>query len=96
MIKAFFGLSAFAFKKDTGEIFVSRQMGYLQKRGAHFLETQGMALLTGEIGSGKTTFVRWFLNSLDRHSYQHFYLSQTVRHSTRAVAQYLKQMAEPA
>lgn len=81
MIKAFFGFTHFPFKKEVDKIFFSRQLLYLQKRCAHFIETQGIALLTGEIGSGKTTFMRDFLNSLNDNSYKPFYLSQTVRGS---------------
>ncbi len=65
-------------KKDISKIFVSRQIEYLKKRSSHFLETQGIALLTGEIGSGKTTFMRWFLNSLNHNSYKFIYLSHTA------------------
>ncbi len=79
MIKAFFGLTHFPFKKEIDKIFISRQLDYLTKRCAHFLETQGMALLTGEVGSGKTTFMRCFLNSLDHTTFNPFYLCQTVR-----------------
>ncbi|MBU0672997.1 MAG: AAA family ATPase [Candidatus Margulisbacteria bacterium] len=79
MLKAFFGFTHFPFKKDIEKIFISAQLAYLQKRCAHFLETQGIALLTGEVGSGKTTFMRHFLDSLNHNSYQCFYFSQTVR-----------------
>jgi len=79
MLRAFFGFTHFPFKKDISKIFISRQLAYLQKRCQHFLETQGIALLTGEIGSGKTTFMRFFLNSLNHNSYKLVYLSQTVR-----------------
>lgn len=78
-MKAFFGLTHFPFKKDVDKIFISRQLAYLRKRCAHFLETQGMALITGEIGSGKTTFTRDFLGSLNPDTYRFFYLSQTPR-----------------
>lgn len=81
MLKAFFGFTHFPFKQEPDKIFVSKQIEYLEKRCAHFLETQGIALLTGEVGSGKTTFVRHFLNSLDNNAYKTFYLSQTVRGS---------------
>lgn len=78
-MKIFFGFTHFPFKKDIEKIFISTQLAYLQKRCAHFLETQGIALLTGEVGSGKTTFMRHFIDSLNHNSYQCFYLSQTVR-----------------
>lgn len=78
-LKAFFGLTHFPFKKDVDKIFVSRQLEYLQKRCSHFIETQGIALLTGEIGSGKTTFLRHFLDSLNQNTYKFFYLAQTFR-----------------
>lgn len=79
MIKAFFGLISFPFKKDVDDIFLSCQLDYLKKRCAHFLETQGLALITGEIGSGKTTFTRHFLGGLNPDTYRFFYLSQTPR-----------------
>ncbi len=78
-MKAFFGFTHFPFKKDVDKIFVSRQFEYLQKRFSHFIETQGIALLTGEIGSGKTTFIRHFLDALNQNTHKFFYLSQTVR-----------------
>lgn len=78
-MRAFFGLNCFPFKKDAAKIFLSRQISYLNKRCAHFLETQGMALLTGEIGSGKTTFIRFFLDSLNQNIHKSFYLAQTFR-----------------
>lgn len=78
-MKAFFGLTHFPFKKDIDKIFISRQLEYLQKRCAHFIETQGIALLTGEVGSGKTTFLRHFLLSLNQNTYKSFYLTQTFR-----------------
>jgi type II secretory pathway predicted ATPase ExeA len=83
MIRAFFGFTSYPFKKDIDKIFISRQLDYLQKRCAHFVQTQGIALLSGEIGSGKTTFIRHFLSSLDHNSYKHFYLSQTF-HTARS------------
>ena len=79
MIKPFFGLTYFPFKKDIQKIFFSRQLDYLKNRSAHFIQTQGIALLTGEVGSGKTTFIRWFLNSLNHNSYKFIYISQTAR-----------------
>lgn len=79
MMRAFFGFTRFPFKKDVDKIFLSRQLEYLKKRCGHFLETQGIALLTGEVGSGKTTFLRYFLDSLDKNTHKLFYLSQTFR-----------------
>lgn len=79
MLKAFFGFTHFPFKKEVDKIFISRQLAYLQKRCAHFIETQGLALLTGEVGSGKTTFLRHFLNSLNPNTHKTFYLAQTFR-----------------
>lgn len=82
-MKSFFGLTHFPFKKEIDKIFISQQLGYLAKRSAHFLETSGIALLTGDIGSGKTTFIRYFLNTLYGKSgnspYKLVYLSQTAR-----------------
>ncbi|MEK7224654.1 MAG: AAA family ATPase [Bacteroidota bacterium] len=79
MIKPFFGFTSYPFKKEIDKIFISRQLDYLEKRCAHFVQTQGIAFLSGEVGSGKTTFIRHFLGSLDHNSYKYFYLSQTFR-----------------
>lgn len=79
MIRPFFGFTHFPFIKDTREIFLSRQLSYLQKRASHFLETQGISLFTGEVGSGKTTFIRWFLKTLNHNSFSFVYISQTAR-----------------
>lgn len=79
MMRIFFGFKYFPFKKYIDTIFVSRQLEYLQKRCLHLLETQGLMLLTGEIGSGKTTFIRNFVSSLNYNSYQLIYISETIR-----------------
>lgn len=79
MIRAYFGLTGFPFKKNISKIFRSRQTEYLYNRTSHFIQTQGIALLTGEIGSGKTTFMRWFLGSLNHNSYRIIYVSQTAK-----------------
>lgn len=79
MIRTYFGLTGFPFKKEISKIFLSRQIDYLQKRTSHFIQTQGIALLTGDIGSGKTTFMRWFLKSLNHNSYRILYVSETAK-----------------
>lgn len=79
MIKPFFSLSFYPFKKDIDKIFVTDSFKYLKTRFEHFVETQGIALLTGEIGSGKTTFMRHFISNLDDRTYRSFYLSGTIQ-----------------
>jgi len=79
MLKAFFGFVSFPFRKDIEKIFISQQLERLHKRCSHFLETQGIALLSGEVGSGKNTFIRYFISGLNHNSYKTIYLSQTFR-----------------
>ena len=70
MIKPFFGLNYFPFKKDIQKIFFSRQLDYLKNRCSHFIDTQGIALLTGDIGSGKTTLANAILGFISLNAGQ--------------------------
>jgi type II secretory pathway predicted ATPase ExeA len=70
MMRTLFGLTDFPFLHDQQNLYLSEDLKYLQDRYAHALETQGIILLTGEIGSGKTTFTRHGLNQLNHNAYR--------------------------
>lgn len=79
MMRTFFGLTEFPFLRDPNSLYWATDLKYLQDRYTHALDTQGLVLLTGEIGSGKTTFTRHVLSQLNHNTYVVFYLSGTPR-----------------
>ncbi|MBC8285905.1 MAG: AAA family ATPase [Nitrospinae bacterium] len=81
MMRTLFGLTDFPFLHDSKDLYLSEDLKYLQDRYAHALETQGIILLTGEIGSGKTTFTRHVLGQLNHNSYRVIYLPSIPRSS---------------
>jgi len=79
MMRTVFSLTDFPFLKDVKDIYQSKDLSYLWERLSHCLETQGIVLLTGEIGSGKTTACRSFLESVNPNCYRPIYLSSNMR-----------------
>lgn len=67
MYEEFYGLSEKPFNRtpDPRFLFQSRKHGEALARLQHAVEEQDIVLLTGEIGSGKTTLSRAFIDSLD-------------------------------
>lgn len=60
MYRTHFGLARHPFAKDLApdDLFPSLATNELQARLAHLIEMRGIGLVTGEIGSGKTTVCR--------------------------------------
>ncbi|MBC8555590.1 MAG: ExeA family protein [Candidatus Brocadiales bacterium] len=79
MMRTVFSLTDFPFLKDVKEIYRSKDLNYLWERLSHCLETQGIVLLTGEIGSGKTTACQSFLASINPNTFRPIYLSSNMR-----------------
>lgn len=67
MYEEYFGLTEKPFNKtpDPRFLYQSRKHAEALARIQHAVEEQGIVLLTGEIGSGKTTLSRAFIDSLD-------------------------------
>jgi type II secretory pathway predicted ATPase ExeA len=67
MYEEFYGLTEKPFNRtpDPRFLFQSRKHGEALARLQHAVEEQDLVLLTGEIGSGKTTLSRAFIDSLD-------------------------------
>jgi len=67
MYEAFYGLKEKPFGKtpDPRFLYQSRKHAEALARLQHAVEEQDIVLLTGEIGSGKTTLSRAFIDSLD-------------------------------
>jgi len=72
-----FGFTKQPFDKnlDHKQLFVSRQIAELFGHFKLFLQRRGVALVTGEIGSGKSTAVRAFTEQLEKNQYDIAYVS---------------------
>lgn len=79
-----FGLTRYPFQKTLGadELFVSAAAGEVQARLEHWLELRSIALVTGEVGSGKTTLCRRFAASLHPGLHRLFYVCHSTGNPT--------------
>jgi type II secretory pathway predicted ATPase ExeA len=76
MYRKHFGLTRHPFAKDLApeELFVAASGRELEVRLGHLLELRGIGLVTGEVGSGKTTLCRKVVSSLHTGLYHVFYV----------------------
>ena len=74
--KAYFGFLTEPFSKEiaTKALFLSAQLKELLTRLQHFLTRRGIALITGEVGAGKSTALRAFAETLDKNHHAVVYL----------------------
>jgi type II secretory pathway predicted ATPase ExeA len=79
-----FGLTRYPFRKTIAadELFVSAAAHEVQARLEHWLELRSIALVTGEVGSGKTTLCRRFAASLHPGLHRLFYVSHSTGNPT--------------
>jgi type II secretory pathway predicted ATPase ExeA len=77
MFQKFYGFARIPFSKDipTQDILATPGQAELAARLSYLVSEQGIGLLTGEIGSGKSTAVRSFGASLDLNRNLIIYLS---------------------
>ncbi len=77
MFQQFYGFTRMPFSKDIPphEILATRGQTELCARLSYLIGEQGIGLVTGEIGCGKSTAVRSFVASLDPNRYLTIYLS---------------------
>ena len=75
-IKNFFGLIKIPFIKSIGvkELYQSSSFKEACTRLEIALETEDLALLTGEVGAGKSNVIRFFTHNLDPHDYKIIYI----------------------
>jgi type II secretory pathway predicted ATPase ExeA len=75
-LKSHFGFIKEPFCKEiaAAKIFVSPSLQSLYKRLANLLFRRGIALITGDVGSGKTTAMRAFADKLDKTQYDIVYI----------------------
>lgn len=76
MIEIYFGLTSLPFDKSINpdQIFLSSSAQELKSRLEYIKNIRGLMLLTGEPGTGKTTILRTFVDSLSKSSYHSFYI----------------------
>ena len=76
-LRDFFGLTATPFTKsiDSQNLYASRGHREIQGRLAFALQERLPALLTGDVGTGKSTAVRAFAQTLDHNLFPVVYLS---------------------
>jgi type II secretory pathway predicted ATPase ExeA len=67
--KAHFGFLTEPFSKEiaTKALFISEQLKALFERLQHFIARRGIALITGDVGAGKSTALRAFTETLDKN-----------------------------
>lgn len=75
-IKSFYGFHKIPFSKlsAANELFKSKEIKEVQARLELALQNEDIFLLTGAVGSGKTTALRFFINSIDPSGYKHVYV----------------------
>lgn len=73
---AHFGFLSEPFSKaiDPKALYISSQLQQLLQRLKLLLDRRAIALLTGDVGAGKTTALRGFIEQLDRNQYEVVYI----------------------
>ena len=76
MYRQFYGLSKTPFTKDipASSVFSSRNLEEFLSRMEYFKTVRGIALVWGEPGTGKTTSMRTFIESLNLQTHMPVYL----------------------
>jgi len=77
MFQEFYGFSSVPFSKTiaTADLFLTVAQKELNARLTYLVPERGFGLVTGEIGSGKSTAVRAFTASLDFNRHLVIYLA---------------------
>lgn len=73
---AYFGFLTEPFTKDIAakSLFISGQLKTLFARLRQLIARRGLALITGEVGSGKSTAIRAFVESLEKNQFDWVYI----------------------
>jgi general secretion pathway protein A len=80
MFQEFYGFSSTPFTRSlaSSKLFTSGGQEELKARLAYLLRERGIGLITGEIGSGKSTAVRAFVDGLDPTRYTVIYTANPL------------------
>ncbi|MFH0784625.1 MAG: AAA family ATPase [Pseudomonadota bacterium] len=84
MYRKVYGLTRHPFEKDIDpdKLFASKAAGELEARLRYLLQLRGIGLITGEVGSGKTSICRKVATSLNTGLYKVFYVPLTTGNVT--------------
>lgn len=84
MYRKYYGLTRHPFEKDLkpDELFVSAAAKELEARLNYLLQLRGIGLITGEVGSGKTSICRKVATELSTGLYRVFYIPLTTSNVT--------------
>ncbi|MEI6133203.1 MAG: AAA family ATPase [Bacillota bacterium] len=79
MFDAFYSLSSMPFTRDiqTDKLFETTSYSALQDRLSYAVRSRLFCVVTGDVGTGKTTAIRKFTLSLDQNRYSIFYMSDS-------------------
>ncbi|MFQ5968642.1 MAG: ExeA family protein [Acidimicrobiia bacterium] len=91
MFEAYFGFkkNPFPLDPDPKQLFASQGWSQLQTRLQFLVEHRAVGLLTGEVGSGKSTAARMFTSALNPNLYKILY----IHYSSGSALDLLRQLA---
>ncbi len=97
MFAEFYGFSATPFSRGlaSSKLFPSRGQDELRARLTYLVRERGIGLVTGEVGSGKSTAVRAFVEGLDPTRYTVVYTANPCIGVTGFYREVLGQLGEP-
>jgi general secretion pathway protein A len=97
MFAEFYGFSTTPFSRalPTSKLFPSHGQEELKARLLYLVRERGIGLVTGEVGSGKSTAVRSFVDSLDPTRYSAVYTANPLLGSSGFYREVLAQLGEP-
>lgn len=96
MFQDFYGFVTMPFSRGvvTSKLFVASGQEELKARLAYLVRERGIGLITGEIGSGKSTALRAFVESLDPTRYAVVYTANPLIGITGFYREVLLQLGE--
>src|SRR3990170_8844257 len=97
MFQEFYGFVAVPFSRGlaASKLFLANGQEELKARLAYLARERGIGLITGEIGSGKSTAVRAFVESLDPTRYTVAYTANPLIGVSGFYRDVLSQLGEP-
>jgi general secretion pathway protein A len=97
MFQEFYGFATTPFSRGlpTSKLFVASGQEELKARLSFLVRERGIGLITGEIGSGKSTAVRAFVDGLDPTRFTVVYAANPLIGITGLYREMLAQLGEP-
>ncbi len=97
MFQEFYGFQTLPFSQGlaTSQLFPASGQAELKARLSYLVRERGIGLITGEIGSGKSTALRAFVESLDPTRYTVVYTANPLIGSSGIYREVLAQLGEP-